>query len=130
MPIKKSIFPPQNRFTLETADDKSLHLFYFVWNGSRSMQLLSTPSDLGSTCDSCINPSSSTKQISNSFGSDKIITRTVALPGVSSDVNGCITFAFCLVTSSFNLVWLSNEIANAIRPKAVLRSIGSSSHDK
>lgn len=94
------------------------------------MHLLSSPSDLGSTCDSCIKPSSPTKQISNSFGSDRMITRTVAFPGVSSDVNGCITFAFCLITSSFNLVWSSNGMANAMRPYAVLRSIVASNNNE
>lgn len=100
--------------------------FYFFWNGSRSMAVVSAASDLGSTCDKWLNPSSSTKQISNWFGSDKIITRTVAFPGVSSDVNGCITISFRFVTLSFNSVWSSNGIANAIRPNAVFRSIISS----
>lgn len=99
---------------------------HFFWNGSRVICLLRSASEVGSTCDNCENPSSSTKQISSSFGSDKMITRTVALPGVSNEVNGWITLAFCLMTSSFNFVCSSNGMAKAMRPNAVLRSIGTS----
>lgn len=87
------------------------------------MYLSSSLSELGSNCDSSVNASSSTKQISNSFGSDKMITRTVAFPGVSSDVRGWIIFALRFSISAANVVCSTNGMANAMRPNAVLRSM-------
>lgn len=107
----------------KTVNVVPLKWVYFFWNGSRAIFLLRSASEAGSTFDNCENPSSSTKQISSSFGSDRMMTRTVAFPGVSNEVNGWITFALCLVTSSLNFVWSSNAMAKAMRPKAVLRSI-------
>lgn len=52
------------------------------------MYLSRSASPSGSTCDNCEKPSSSTKHISNSFGSERMMTRTVALPGVANVMSG------------------------------------------
>lgn len=52
------------------------------------MYLSNSVSPFTSTADNCENPSSSTKQISNPFGSAKMMTRTFALPGVANEING------------------------------------------
>lgn len=97
-----------------------------VWNGSFRMYLSKSASLFGSTWDSCENPSSSTKQISSSFGSDKMITRTVALPGVANEISGVRIVCFVSI-----IIWLISACklygtAKAMRPKAFLRSIGES----
>lgn len=100
--------------------------FHLSWNGSRWISLFNWASDSGSTCDNWSNPSASTKQISSSFGSLKMMTRTDALPGVSNTVNGWITFSLSFVIFSFSSVWSPYAMANAMRPNAVFRSIFSS----
>lgn len=80
----------------------------------------------GSTTDSCENPSSSTKQISWPSGSANMITRTVALPGVSSVMSGVkIVLLLSLIRWSISS-WTAKGTANAIRPYALARLIGTS----
>lgn len=70
----------------------------------------------GSTSDNFLNPSSSTKQISWPSGSAKIITRTVAFPGVSNDINGVkIGLLLALIFSSI-VSCVAYGTAKAIRP--------------
>lgn len=94
---------------------------YTVWKGSFLMYLSRSALPCGSTSDSCEKPSSSTKQISNSFGSDRIITRTVALPGVANVMSGVKIVCLLSIINWLISVWISYGTENAMRPNAFLR---------
>lgn len=86
------------------------------WNGSFLMYLSTAASLAPSNADNTENPSSSTKQISCPSGSAKMITRTVAFPGVSNVMSGVkIGLLLALIRSSI-VACIACGTANAMRP--------------